>query len=206
MTHNARARLPGNYSSPPLRYPKNSTAHPRTNHGSLVTLQTELKCENQAGDLLRPMCESADAEMPKCRVPLPPKANNELELCSVVGVYRNADSCKMLNLHAIPTRVLLHPRTPLPSTAFRHQSRLRLKAQTLGCGRVECRYASTPGSADLITPPPSSQPPPKSWVERAPQKIRPYLYLARVDKPIGTLLLYYPCSTSPSPEIGILEL
>lgn len=34
---------------------------------------------------------------------------------------------------------------------------------------------------------------PNSWVEYLPAKARPYLYLTRVDKPIGTLLLFYPC-------------
>jgi 4-hydroxybenzoate polyprenyltransferase len=33
----------------------------------------------------------------------------------------------------------------------------------------------------------------KSWVEHLPPQIRPYLYLMRIDKPIGTLLLFYPC-------------
>ena len=33
----------------------------------------------------------------------------------------------------------------------------------------------------------------KPWVEHLPPLIRPYLYLMRVDKPIGTLLLFYPC-------------
>ena len=36
---------------------------------------------------------------------------------------------------------------------------------------------------------------PKTWVDNLPPAIRPYLYLTRIDKPIGTLLLYYPCST-----------
>lgn len=35
--------------------------------------------------------------------------------------------------------------------------------------------------------------PPKTWVDRVPPKIKPYLLLARMDKPIGTLLLFYPC-------------
>ena len=38
--------------------------------------------------------------------------------------------------------------------------------------------------------------PPATWVDRLPQPVRPYLYLTRIDKPIGTLLLYYPCSES----------
>ena len=33
----------------------------------------------------------------------------------------------------------------------------------------------------------------KSWVQRLPPQIQPYLYLMRIDKPIGTLLLFYPC-------------
>lgn len=33
----------------------------------------------------------------------------------------------------------------------------------------------------------------KPWVEHLPPQIRPYLYLTRIDKPIGTLLLFYPC-------------
>lgn len=36
----------------------------------------------------------------------------------------------------------------------------------------------------------------KSLVEKLPPKMRPYLYLSRIDKPIGTLLLFYPCSMS----------
>lgn len=89
-------------------------------------------------------------------------------------------------------------RTPLSSAIFRQQLRLRLKTQILGYGRVKCRHTSTSSPAGPVTTPA----PPKSWVERTPGKLRPYLYLARVDKPIGTLLLYYPCSTSlcPRPE------
>ena len=33
----------------------------------------------------------------------------------------------------------------------------------------------------------------KLWVEHLPPQVRPYLYLMRIDKPIGTLLLFYPC-------------
>lgn len=34
----------------------------------------------------------------------------------------------------------------------------------------------------------------KTWVDRLPTRIRPYLYLTRIDKPIGTVLLFLPCS------------
>src|SRR5258707_1113488 len=108
----------------------------------------------------------------------------------------------MLNVHVIPPRAFLRLRTRLSSTVSRQQSRLRLRTQLPGCGR---RYASTSSPANSIIAPAPTQPPPKSWVERTPEKLRPYLYLARVDKPIGTLLLYYPCSASPSPKTGILR-
>jgi hypothetical protein len=106
----------------------------------------------------------------------------------------------MLNLRVIPPRALLRLRTPLPPTVFRKQPRLRLRTQALGYGRAERRHVSTSSLTNPTVTCAPSQPPPKSWVERAPKRIRPYLYLARVDKPIGTLLLYYPCSTSSSPE------
>ncbi|KAG2073843.1 4-hydroxybenzoate polyprenyl transferase [Suillus decipiens] len=35
-----------------------------------------------------------------------------------------------------------------------------------------------------------------TWVDYFPSSIRPYLYLARVHNPAGTLLLFYPCSWS----------
>ncbi|EFA76361.1 4-hydroxybenzoate nonaprenyltransferase [Heterostelium album PN500] len=33
----------------------------------------------------------------------------------------------------------------------------------------------------------------ESWVDKAPARLQPYLRLSRLDKPIGTLLLLYPC-------------
>lgn len=39
----------------------------------------------------------------------------------------------------------------------------------------------------------TSSGPRKSWVDRLPQKVQPYVHLTRIDKPIGTLLLFYPC-------------
>ncbi|KAE9410305.1 4-hydroxybenzoate polyprenyl transferase [Gymnopus androsaceus JB14] len=35
-----------------------------------------------------------------------------------------------------------------------------------------------------------------NWVDRLPPRFRPYMYLTRIDKPIGTLLLLYPCTWS----------
>eukprot|EP01040_Poterioochromonas_malhamensis_P000299 gene299-313_t len=39
------------------------------------------------------------------------------------------------------------------------------------------------------------RPQPQTWVESKliPDKIKPYLYLARMDKPVGTMLLFWPC-------------
>src|SRR5690349_21652047 len=33
----------------------------------------------------------------------------------------------------------------------------------------------------------------QSWVEKAPQRWQPYFRLARLDRPIGTWLLFWPC-------------
>ncbi|KAL5641289.1 hypothetical protein ACGC1H_001691 [Rhizoctonia solani] len=35
-----------------------------------------------------------------------------------------------------------------------------------------------------------------TWIDLLPVKVRPYLLLARVDKPIGTMLLLWPCTWS----------
>ncbi|EIW82430.1 para-hydroxybenzoate-polyprenyltransferase [Coniophora puteana RWD-64-598 SS2] len=40
------------------------------------------------------------------------------------------------------------------------------------------------------------RPPPATWLDKIPSKARPYLALTRIDKPIGTLLLFYPCAWS----------
>lgn len=57
------------------------------------------------------------------------------------------------------------------------------------------RASSTLAKSSTVPP----KPPPvtvPTWVDRLPQKARPYLYLTRIDKPIGTLLLFYPCAWS----------
>jgi len=119
----------------------------------------------------------------------------------VYGVSAKPALFKMFNLRTTPPRALLRLRAP--STAFRKQPHLLLGIHLPSYGHAERRHTSTSSAAYHIAPSPPSQPPPKSWIERTPEKIRPYLYLARVDKPIGTLLLYYPCSASLFPEIGI---
>ncbi|CDR42827.1 hypothetical protein NBRC10512_006653 [Rhodotorula toruloides] len=65
------------------------------------------------------------------------------------------------------------------------------------------RFASTTPSPSAetvpaqIAKPPSPQFPIPSWAEKLPKSLRwthPYLSLARMDKPIGTWLLYWPCA------------
>ncbi|EJF56605.1 4-hydroxybenzoate polyprenyl transferase [Dichomitus squalens LYAD-421 SS1] len=51
----------------------------------------------------------------------------------------------------------------------------------------------------------SAPAPPTTWVDRLPKPVRPYLYLTRIDKPIGTLLLYYPCTWSITMAAYALE-
>ncbi|KAF8211259.1 4-hydroxybenzoate polyprenyl transferase [Mycena galopus ATCC 62051] len=46
----------------------------------------------------------------------------------------------------------------------------------------------------------------KTWVDHLPAKVRPYLYLSRIDKPIGTLLLFYPCAWSITMASYALQL
>ncbi len=35
---------------------------------------------------------------------------------------------------------------------------------------------------------------PRNWVEAAPRALRPYLQLMRMDRPIGSWLLFWPCA------------
>lgn len=48
---------------------------------------------------------------------------------------------------------------------------------------------SSPSSSQSV----SSIIPKLTWVDRMPLRMRPYLHLTRIDKPIGTMLLFYPC-------------
>ena len=72
---------------------------------------------------------------------------------------------------------------------LRHVTPTVNKSLTLQQGVVKrvLRYSGTLPGAPAA--------PPTTWVDRLPRPVRPYLYLTRIDKPIGTLLLFYPCST-----------
>ncbi|KAJ2792150.1 Para-hydroxybenzoate--polyprenyltransferase, mitochondrial precursor (PHB:polyprenyltransferase) [Coemansia guatemalensis] len=52
-------------------------------------------------------------------------------------------------------------------------------------------YSTTDTEKDAITPPKLVY---GSFIDRFPEPMRPYLYLSRIDKPIGTWLLYWPCT------------
>ena len=81
-----------------------------------------------------------------------------------------------------------------------HHARLCLTNVHLIARRGAQRWSPrTPLGARSVTSQPSTSTPtpvvpPTTWIDRAPAKLRPYLYLTRIDKPIGTLLLMYPCS------------
>ncbi|ORY96073.1 hypothetical protein BCR41DRAFT_232378 [Lobosporangium transversale] len=42
---------------------------------------------------------------------------------------------------------------------------------------------------------------PIAWLDRMPKSIQPYLFLTRIDKPIGTWLLFWPCGKYPLSSI-----
>ncbi|KAF8351270.1 UbiA prenyltransferase family-domain-containing protein [Amanita rubescens] len=71
---------------------------------------------------------------------------------------------------------------PLRGLRFLHPARCRPRSATI-------RHV-------LFSTVSTQQPEATTWVDRLPVAVRPYLYLTRIDKPIGTLLLYYPCAWS----------
>jgi len=90
--------------------------------------------------------------------------------------------CPIARCQAIPSMASLKfpcSRSPLQLLSS------SLSSNFIRTGRV---YASS-----LST---SKTPTATTWVDRLPLKVQPYLYLTRIDKPIGTLLLFYPCSAS----------
>ncbi|KAJ1649502.1 Para-hydroxybenzoate--polyprenyltransferase, mitochondrial precursor (PHB:polyprenyltransferase), partial [Coemansia sp. RSA 25] len=53
---------------------------------------------------------------------------------------------------------------------------------------------SQPDSAPQVTRPATPDVSYGQLIDKFPKGMRPYLYLARADKPIGTWLLYWPCT------------
>lgn len=66
--------------------------------------------------------------------------------------------------------------------------------QSIRCYSKQNSLGNKQKEPSLVAIPHVPSIPPKTWVDNLPPKVRPYLYLTRIDKPIGTLLLYYPCS------------
>ncbi|KZW03692.1 4-hydroxybenzoate polyprenyl transferase [Exidia glandulosa HHB12029] len=64
---------------------------------------------------------------------------------------------------------------------------------------VRRHYAPLPILTAQRAPAPAPLPPPpptRSWIDRLPASWRPYALLTRIDKPIGTALLFLPCGWS----------
>ena len=113
------------------------------------------------------------------------------------------DKCMTTFLIATTRPACYSTRTKLPSLRWHSnqvplsESNTRTRARsTKLCRALSSRPDAGVASVEILTPAPPN--PPKTWVDNLPLKIRPYLYLTRIDKPIGTLLLYYPCSMFPS--------
>ena len=69
-------------------------------------------------------------------------------------------------------------------------------------GGPQCAASRTVNSVPLSSPLPSPSPNPKSvslaanLVDSVPQGLQPFLRLMRVDRPIGSWLLFWPCTWS----------
>lgn len=115
--------------------------------------------------------------------------------------------------------LLLRPRlsAPPPPTSSRRYLRLRTRAPpappaplharanstvqppNVPASSVSAKPVSAPSASEATAAPaaaaasatPAPADPP-SWVDRFPKKMQPYMRLLRLDKPIGTILLYWP--------------
>lgn len=78
----------------------------------------------------------------------------------------------------------------------------RVLSSSPNCSRHSSKLeAVSPTSTKPVVQPSSAEPfvPPPSWLDKLPQRLRwtrPYFDLARLDKPIGSWLLYWPCGES----------
>jgi hypothetical protein len=89
--------------------------------------------------------------------------------------------------------------TPIPLGTSLDPRITRLRFFTSAAPRLSTPVQKTPITSvkdEIIAPAP---PAPSSILDRLPafaKPIKPYLELTRIDKPIGTLLLYWPCGES----------
>uniref|UniRef100_A0A0E0QIH9 4-hydroxybenzoate polyprenyltransferase, mitochondrial n=1 Tax=Oryza rufipogon TaxID=4529 RepID=A0A0E0QIH9_ORYRU len=92
------------------------------------------------------------------------------------------------DLFAAPLRRWPRPLIPVSSSSSVDSTGVRLYSHLSGAGSA---------GGDSTPPPqqsPPAKPPPPSWVDRwVPLAARPYVMLARIDKPYGTWLLAWPC-------------
>jgi len=70
---------------------------------------------------------------------------------------------------------------------YQHKAQTFITAPKPSFNQIRCLGTATTTTVSKTT-----------WVDHLPTKVRPYFYLTRIDKPIGTLLLFYPCGWSPS--------
>lgn len=87
-----------------------------------------------------------------------------------------------------PRTHLIVPRSRIIYNASPSHSCVRLGVYTRS--RL-CRTARWKSTSATTTRSPATEP--TTWVDRLPTSWQPYVLLTRVDKPIGTLLLFYPC-------------
>ena len=133
------------------------------------------------------------------------------DLGSAVVVARPSPSRTDMLLrpaHRLPlrlSRTALHaPACALrPLAAPRPASRRSSPSPTLIALRRLSTLPPRPPPSEPVAAPPAAptvpQYPIPAWAERFPKALRwthPYLSLARMDKPIGTWLLYWPCGAS----------
>ncbi|KAH0840071.1 4-hydroxybenzoate polyprenyltransferase [Lanmaoa asiatica] len=103
------------------------------------------------------------------------------------------------------SKFLCAPRCDMSSLLASRLAQKCLQTRSLSCSTRNLVLRRSPKSC-LVTKPniaiapkllvrySSSVTPPPTWVDRFPVGVRPYIYLTRVDKPIGTFLLFYPCA------------
>ncbi|KAF9469025.1 4-hydroxybenzoate polyprenyl transferase [Collybia nuda] len=96
-------------------------------------------------------------------------------------------------------------RTPYLPHCLRQHTKSRTTYSGNVWPRIIAQRASNTGRVRFLssTAIPSIR---KTWVDHLPPKVRPYAYLTRIDKPIGTLLLFYPCAWSITMASYALQL
>jgi hypothetical protein len=87
------------------------------------------------------------------------------------------------SLRAVKNKGVLARSTKL---LFAHHQQQRHEQYALVDNSESTQLYSSKAAAPSLTTP-------STWLDRMPKSIQPYLYLTRIDKPIGTWLLFWPC-------------